>query len=312
MGQRDYFSKDFDKKPTLGQTNNALVILFAANAFIFLTLNFLKIVYSLDYGSAAETMFQKRILHWFTLSPQAHQLFSKPWAILVYMFSHYSTIGFISNMLWLWAFGYVLQDLVGNKKLIPIYLYGGFVGGIFFIASATYIPFIQQSIDANYLLEGCNASVVAVAIATTTLSPKYKMFQHIGAGFSLWILTLMFAAVDISFVAFSSPAIAIAHFAAAVIGFVFVKQLQNGNDWSNWMIATTNWVDDLFNPEKKQQRIKQTDKIFYKNNAPVFEKKMNVTESKINEILDKINNKGYNKLSQEEKDFLERASKEVE
>jgi membrane associated rhomboid family serine protease len=312
MGQRDYFDKNFYKKPTLGQTNNALVILFAANAFIFLILNFLKIVYALDYGSAAETMFQKKILFWFTLSPQSHQIMIKPWTLLVYMFSHYSTIGFISNMLWLWAFGYVLQDLVGNKKLIPLYLYGGLVGGILFIISATYIPVIQQNIDANYLLEGCNASVVAVAIGTTTLSPKYKMFQHIGSGFSLWILTLIFIAVDISFVGFSSLAIIIAHLGAAIIGYIFIKQLQNGNDWSKWMIATVNWIDDLFNPEKKQQRTKQTDKIFYKTNEPIFSKTVNVTESRINEILEKISNKGYNKLSQEEKDFLERASKEVD
>jgi membrane associated rhomboid family serine protease len=308
MGQRDYF----DKKPTLGQNNNALVTLFAINAFIFITLNFLKIVYSLDYGAAAESMFQQRILHWFTLSPQAHELLGKPWTTLTYMFSHYSTIGFISNMLWLWAFGYVLQDLVGNRKLIPIYLYGGFVGGLFFVLSASYIPFIHNNIDKNYLFEGCNAAVVAVAIATTTLSPKYKMFQHIGSGFSLWILTLFFVAVDISFVAFSSPAIAIAHLAAAIIGFVFIKQLQNGNDWSSWMNNLVYWVDDLFNPEKKQQRTKQVDRVFYKTKAPIYAKTANITEKRVDEILDKINKQGYTKLSQEEKDFLERASKEAE
>ncbi len=308
MGQRDYF----EKKPTLGQNNNALVILFAANAFIFLILNFLKIVYSLDYGSAAEPMFQQRILHWFALSPQAQQLTEKPWTMLVYMFSHYSTIGFISNMLWLWAFGYVLQDLVGNKKLIPIYLYGGFVGGVCFILSASFIPFIHNSISNNYLLEGCNAAVVAVAIATTTLSPTYKMFQHIGSGFSLWILALIFVAVDISFVAFSSVAIAIAHLAAAIIGFVFIKQLQKGSDWSSWMNNFIYWIDDLFNPGKKHQRTSQSDRIFYKATTPVYSKVPNVTEKRVDEILDKISKKGYNSLSKEDKEFLERASKEAE
>ena len=308
MGQRDYF----EKKPTLGQNNNALVILFAANAFIFLILNFLKIVYSLDYGSAAEPLFQQRILYWFTLSPQANQLVEKPWTLLVYMFSHYSTIGFISNMLWLWAFGYVLQDLVGNKKLIPIYLYGGFVGGVCFILSASFIPFIQNGISNHYLFEGCNAAVVAVAIATTTLSPTYKMFQHIGSGFSLWILTLIFVAVDISFVAFSSVAIVVAHLAAAIIGFIFIKQLQKGSDWSSWMNNFVYWIDNLFNPSKKHQRIKQSDRVYYKASTPVYNKIPNVTEKRIDEILDKISKKGYNSLSKEDKEFLERASKEAE
>lgn len=228
MGYRDYF----DKKPTLGNSSNALVILFAANAFVFLILNFLKIVYTLDYGSAAEPLFLKKVLYWFTLSPQAHEFLNKPWTILVYMISHYSTWGFISNMLWLWAFGYVLQDLVGNRKLIPVYLYGGFFGGLFFVASATYSSYIHQQIGQNYLYEGCNAAIVAVAVATTTLSPRYKIFQHIGEGFSLWILTLIYLAVDVVYIATNNLAVGVAHFVAAIVGYVFIKQLRNGNDWT--------------------------------------------------------------------------------
>jgi len=311
MGQRDYF----DKKPTLGQNNNALIILFSVNAFFFIVLNFLKIVYLLDgLGEAAEGLFQGKVLYWFTLSAEAKLLLEKPWSLLVYMFSNYSIMGFISNMLWLWAFGYVLQDLVGNNKLIPTYLYGGFIGGLVYIFSASFIPVFHQKINTHFLFEGSSAAIVAVAVATTTLSPKYKIFQHIGSGFSLWILTLFFLAVDISFIASSNNMLAIAasHIAAAIIGYVFIKQLQNGNDWSQWMYNIVYKIDDLFNPEKKNNRRKQSEKIFYKTNAPVFSKTMNVTEKRVDEILDKINKKGYDNLTIEEKDFLERASKETE
>ena len=309
MGQRDYF----EKKPTLGQNSNSLVILFAINAFVFIILNFLKIVFLLDgLGDAAEELFRKKILYWFTLSPQSHELLSKPWTLLTYFFSHYSIWGFVSNMLWLWAFGYVLQDLVGNKKLIPIYLYGGFVGGLFFVATASYIPSIHQSIFSGYLFEGASAAVVAVAVATTTLSPNYRIYQHIGSGFSLWILGLLFLAVDIASIAFASPAVIASHIAAALIGFVFIKQLKNGNDWGYWMYNIVYKIDDLFNPEKKQQRQKQTERIFYKTQAPVFNKTANVTEKRVDEILDKISKQGYERLSKEDKDFLERASKESE
>jgi hypothetical protein len=36
----------------------------------------------------------------------------------------------------------------------------------------------------------------------------------------------------------------------------------------------------------------------------------NVTQQRIDDILDKINQKGYNSLTQEEKDILSRASKD--
>ncbi len=311
MGQRDYFYK----KPTLGQNNNALIILFSINAFFFIVLNFLKIVYLLDgLGEAAEGLFRSKVLYWFTLSPEVKLLLEKPWSLLVYMFSNYSIMGFISNMLWLWAFGYVLQDLVGNNKLIPTYLYGGFVGGLVYVLSSSLVPTVHQGINAHFLLEGSSAAIVAVAVATTTLSPKYKIFQHIGSGFALWILTLFFLAVDISFIAASNNMLAIAasHIAAAIVGYLFVKQLQNGNDWSQWMYNVVYKIDDLYNPEKKHKNRKQTEKIFYKTNTPVFSKSMNVTTQRVDEILDKINKKGYDNLSVEEKTFLERASKATE
>lgn len=309
MGQRDYF----EAKPTLGQNSNSLVILFATNAFVFVILNFLKIVFLLDgLGEAAEGLFQKKILYWFTLSPQTHELLSKPWTLLTYFFSHYSIWGFVSNMLWLWAFGYVLQDLVGNKKLIPIYLYGGFFGGLVFVATATYIPSVHYTIFSGYLHEGAGAAIVAVAVATTTLSPNYRIYQHIGSGFPLWILGLLFLAVDIASIALGSPAIIASHIVAALVGFVFIKQLKNGNDLGNWMYNIIYKIDDLFNPEKKQRKQQQAERVFYKTNAPVFSKTANVTEKRVDEILDKISKQGYERLSKEEKDFLERASKESE
>jgi membrane associated rhomboid family serine protease len=307
MGQRDYF----EKKPTLGHTSNALVTLFAANAFLFVTLNFLKIVNLLDgLGDAAEPLFQKKVLHWFTLSPQIDQLANKPWTLFTYMFSNYSIVGFISNMLWLWAFGYVLQDLVGNKMLIPIYLYGGFFGGILFVLTASFVPSLHYSINSSYLFEGSSAAVVAVAVATTTLSPNYRIYQHIGSGFALWILGLIFLAIDISFVATTNLAVAVSHIIAALIGYLFIVQLKKGKDVGNWMYNLVYWVDDLFNPEKKHQRTKQVDRIFYKTETPIFSKTPNITEKRVDEILDKISKQGYDRLSVEEKDFLERASKE--
>jgi membrane associated rhomboid family serine protease len=307
MGQRDYF----EKKPTLGHTSNALVTLFAANGFLFVTLNFLKIVNLLDgLGDAAEPLFQQKVLYWFTLSPQINQLASKPWSLLTNMFSNYSIVGFISNMIWLWAFGYVLQDLVGNKKLIPIYLYGGFFGGILFVLTASFVPSLQYNINGAYLFEGSSAAVVAVAVATTTLSPHYRIYQHIGSGFSLWILGLMFLAIDISFIATTNMAVAASHLIAAFIGYFYVVQLRKGKDIGSWMYGLVYWIDDLYNPEKKLQRTKQVDRIFYKTKAPIFNKTPNVTEKRVDEILDKISKQGYDRLTKEEKEFLERASKE--
>ncbi|WP_431212971.1 rhomboid family intramembrane serine protease [Puia sp. P3] len=56
------------------------------------------------------------------------------------MFSDLSVWRFIGNMFWLWGFGYILQDLTGNRKLIPIYFYGGVAGGLLFVLAYTVLP----------------------------------------------------------------------------------------------------------------------------------------------------------------------------
>ncbi len=287
MGQRDYY----DKKPTLGQNNNALVFLFTINTIFFLILIFLILVFSLEYRQDADTFFYNRVLHWFALSPQFSQLLSKPWSIVTYAFTNISIIGFISNMLWLWAFGYILQDLVGNKKLIPVYIYGGFFAGLIFILTSL----ITQT-SSNFLFEGSNTAIIAVAVATTTLSPNYKIFQQIGSGFSLWILTAIYLLIDISYIAYSNWAVAASHIIAALIGYLFIQQLNKGNDWGAWMFNLINEIQHIFNPTKKNKlKAIKTDKKF-----------VDETQVKIDAILDKIYLKGFDNLSKEDKDFLEK------
>ena len=289
MGQRDYF----DKKPTLGQNNNALVFLFTVNTIIFLILIFLKLVFDLEYRQDANVFFNDRVQYWFSLSPEFNKLFTKPWSIVVYAFTNVSILGFISNMLWLWAFGYILQDLVGNKKLVPVYIFGEFFGGLIFVIISLFIQTSQ-----SFLFEGSNTAIIAVAVATTTLSPNYKIFQQIGSGFSLWILAAIYLLLDVSYLAYTNWAIVGAHIMSALVGYIFIQQLKTGKDMGAWMYNMINGIQNVFNPPKKNnfKAIKSHKKL------------EDETQLKIDNILDKINQKGYDNLSKEDKDFLEKNS----
>jgi hypothetical protein len=50
--------------------------------------------------------------------------------------------------------------------------------------------------------------------------------------------------------------------------------------------------------------------LFYKANQKPFEKTPLLTQDRIDNILDKINHKGYHSLTEEEKEFLKKASTE--
>jgi membrane associated rhomboid family serine protease len=300
------------KSPLLGQSNNSLVLLVAINALVFVLLNALKIVYYLSYSDnvAAETFFYKQVLDWFSLPATTEKLITRPWTIFVYMFSQLSVWGLISTLLWLWAFGYILQDLTGNKKIFPIYLYGGFAGAVFFLLGVNLIPALHQNIQITQSLMGGGAAVMAVAVAATTLAPDYRIFPLINGGIPLWVLTLLFVAIDYATIGSSSGAYAISHLAGGAMGYLFIRQLRRGSDWGEWMNTMVNWFDDLFNPEKKHNAISIKEKLFYNSSEKPFQKKSNITQKRVDEILDKIHVEGYHMLTDEEKEFLKRASKE--
>ena len=69
-------------------------------------------------------------------------------------------------MLWLWCFGYIMQNLTGNQKIIPIFIYGGLAGAVAFILAYNFVPSLQAQLPYASA-SGLHAGVMAVAIATT-------------------------------------------------------------------------------------------------------------------------------------------------
>jgi membrane associated rhomboid family serine protease len=292
----------------LGQDNNALVLLFAVNALVFVTINFVKIIYYLS--DIPLDIFYQQILNWFTLPAATDALATRPWTVFVYMFTHHSVWHLISSCLWLWCFGYILQELTGNNKLIPIYLYGGFLGGIIFLLVNNLVPGLERNITTAESMLGAGAAVMAIAVATTTLAPGYRIFPLIGGGIPLWVLTVIFVAIDFETLASANAGIGAAHLAGAAIGYFFIRQLRRGSDWGAWMNHFVDWLDDLFRPEKKHKQPSRKDKLFYQSGKKPYEKISNITQQRLDALLDKINQKGYQFLTDEEKEFLKRASNE--
>jgi hypothetical protein len=226
------------------------------------------------------------------------------------MFSDVELFRAFSNMLWLSVFGAVLQNLTGNKKLIPVYLYGGFAGAVFFITAAYLIPANRVNINLPGLL-GANASVMAIAVAATTIAPNYRFFKDIRGGVPIWILTLIYIAVDLAGVAAGPAWFPIAHIGGALAGFLFVKMLKQNIDGSEWMNTVYSWFINLFNPNKQRQKNSVKERVFYNTGTrSPYHKTSNITQERVDEILDKINQKGYDHLTKEEKDILKRASED--
>jgi membrane associated rhomboid family serine protease len=319
MGEADRYDRNDYNRPKrnrllLGADSNALIALIALNAVFLILLLSLQVGFFV--GSRTGSDFYLTVVRWLELPANMVTFSTRPWTILTYMFSDSGyaamsgggVIRFISNMIWLWAFGYILQELAGNSKLIPIYIYGGIAGALFFMFAHYAIPPLALQRPTAGLL-GANAGVMAVAVATTTLAPNYRFFRQIRNGIPIWVLTGIYILIDFAGVAGSGAAYSISHLAGGLAGFLFVLFLKRGNDGSIWMNKFYYKIMHLFDPKpRKNQNV--DDKIFYeKGDRDPYIKTTNITQKKLDEILDKINQKGYHFLTKEEKEFLNKVSK---
>jgi membrane associated rhomboid family serine protease len=305
MGETERYADYRRKKLSFGDDKNALVVLVGLNAIIFVLIWMIQLLFVM-FQPNAENL-QPNIANWFRLSANIQDLAHQPWTILSFMFTHSGFLFTVINMIWLWTFGQIFQQLVGNNKIIPLYLYGGLAGAAGFFISCYAFPSQRLLIDQTFL-DGANASTMAIAVAVTVLSPDYKFFPRLNGGIPIWVLTLVYAIIDLASVAGRHPSYQIAHLSGALIGFLFVFSLRRGMDWSNWMNRLYTGITDLFDPRKSSPKDKLREKVFYKTGKQKpFSRKPRITQDRVDEILDKISQKGYQSLNDDEKDILKRA-----
>jgi membrane associated rhomboid family serine protease len=293
----------------LGASDNALTALFAINVIVFLILMVVQV--GVFAGANTQDYFYTHVVQWFELPASLTKLSTRPWTFFTYMFTETGggIMRGITNMIWLWAFGYILQGIAGNSKLIPIYIYGGLLGAVFFIISYYILPPIVGMRGGAGLI-GANAGVMAVAMATTVLTPNYRFFTQIRNGIPIWVLLAIYILIDFAGVANLGAAYSLSHLGGALAGFLFVVFLRKGKDGSVWMNNAYNKTMHLFDPKPAQKKSTKEDIFYNTGNRQPYTKTSNVTQKRVDEILDKINVQGYNFLTDEEKTFLKKASED--
>jgi hypothetical protein len=132
MGEADRYhdyKKTARRKFTLGQAGNALFALVAVNIVFFFLILISRVFYFYTHQVHGGPPQVFDAIEWFGMPASLTKLSESPWTLITFMFSQGGMAPFsllftmLSYMLWLWAFGYILQDLSGNKFIFPLYIY---------------------------------------------------------------------------------------------------------------------------------------------------------------------------------------------
>ncbi len=295
-------------KNAFQRSNHAHVQLIMINVIVFLAMGVLY-VFSKIFGVAA--IFT--LLHdQFTIPPQLAEYLTRPWTLFTYSFAHSLTDIFhiLFNMLALYWFGKLFIEYLGSDKLTALYILGGISGGLLYLIMFNTIPYFIEASNFSGMV-GASAAVYAIMVATAVLLPDYTFFLlFLGP---VKIKYIVFFYIVVSFIGSVGPNAGgnIAHLGGALMGFVYMKQLQAGVNWGSWITAILDWINGLFTtrPKVKVTYRKEESNSRKKPSSKGVTNLSKISQDEIDAILDKISDGGYESLSKEEKEKLFNASK---
>lgn len=287
---------------------NMVVKLIIVNVCIFFLINVLKLVFFLFQNTKVYNL----ILYKLSLPAALPALAEQPWTIFSYMFLHEDFFHVLFNMLWLYWFGEIFNLYLGDKKILPLYLLGGAVGALFYIASFNFIPVFHTTLNSAVLI-GASASVLAIVFGAVTLNPNHEVRLILIGDVRIKYIALLSLLIDVISIPRGNAGGYIAHIGGAFCGWLFVRGLRNGIDASQPITKFTETLAEQFAEKKKQTFFRNEKRTVHHTEFSQTKKesRMNVSseQDRLDEILDKISRSGYDSLSDEDKKFLFEYSK---
>lgn len=277
-----------DIQNALRGSNGALWRLIIINVAVCLLLNILVSVMAVS----GDMFFGEVLTDYITLPSALGDLPLRFWTFATYMFVHFDFLHLIGNMLMLYFLGRMFSDLLGGPRMTVVYLIGGLCGGLVFILVENIIP----PDNTRHYLEGASAGVMAIVVAVAAYSPDYMTFPF-GRPLKLkWLALIVFvisSLIDLT----ENTGGKVSHIGGAIFGLIYGTQLRNGRKFMDGFAT-------VFKSKRKNLRVE------YSRSRRASDEAYNASKTslrrQVDEILDKISRSGYDSLTKDEKEFLQK------
>lgn len=283
------------------KNGSALIKLIFINVTVFLVVNVIGLLlyfFKVENGIG-------QVINWLALPSDVTKLLYQPWTIFTYMFLHEEIFHLLFNMLVLYFGGQIFLQFLNNKKLVSTYLLGGLSGGLLYVLLFNVLPVFEQISPLSVAL-GASASVMAVLIAAATYVPNFVVRLIFLGNVKLKYIALIYVVLDMVSIPKGNAGGHIAHLGGALFGFIYILQLQRGNDFT---AGFNRFLDKLKNLFSFKRNMKVVYKSTKSRDDAAFNAQKKANQQKIDAILDKIAKSGYDSLTGEEKAILFDASR---
>lgn len=294
LGDRAYM-----RSPSFGSQRSATLALVVLNVAIFIVDNVI---------SFWQPHLHRSLINLLALS-QPGLAHGYVWQLITYQFLHANLVHLGLNMILIYCFGKGLEEALGSKGLLRVYLLSGIVGGL--------VQMLYQVVMVKVAPEYYSVPVVGASASGFGLLAGYAaLFPHRELTLLLFffipitlrartLLWISFALALFGMIAPMGPVAEAAHFGGILTGLAYIHWIVQGTGWPSFA---------RFKPAAKRPRVLVSapfpKKPFWQRGKASDSEDLPPAEfisREVDPILDKISAYGIQSLTDRERRILEAA-----
>ena len=206
------------------------------------------------------------------------------WQPFTYLFFHGGIWHVLINMFVLWMFGSELEKFWGKKEFLRFFFITGIGSGLITILF---------SLSSTNPVVGASGAIYGVLLAYGLLFPNRLVYLYFLIPIKVKYLVILIGAI--AFFSSLNPGNSnishLTHLSGMVIGFIYLRSSINWNTINHFVIHRKDEIKRHYEDKKNEKR--------------------EALKLQVDAILDKINDVGYDNLSESEREFLFKASKNL-
>lgn len=225
------------------------------------------------------------------------EILVRPWTALTYMFVHASFFHLLFNMLALFFFGPPLEERWGGEEFLKFYLITGFSGAVL----SLFFP--------HMAIVGASGAIYGIMVAFAMYWPENPIYiWGIFPVKAKWLVGFLVGfSVFASVTGGGGSGVAhLAHLGGALAAFAYLKSSWAPSEWGapprarrprSWKVLSSGSEP----PRKETSRTKPA--------QPPSAADTHRTLDEVDRILEKISSEGLSSLTEEERQYLDEASR---
>lgn len=223
------------------------------------------------------------------------------WQLLTYQFLHADFWHIFFNMVFgLWMFGAEVENIMGSRKFLFYYLMCGVVAGL---AQLFLSPLLDPVLGPTI---GASGAVYGVLVAFAFMFPDRYVYIYFLFPVKVKYFIMFLIVFGVLSIGGSSNVAHIAHLGGALAGYLYLLY-----DRYRLTHVRTSFTT-LWREKRREEPTIVDAKVYDIRESKTYEPKQeDDLQARIDAILDKISQSGYQSLTEEEKKILFEASKRM-